>query len=155
MAHERHQRAHRRSGRDHRRAVAVAEVVEPDRRTPPLKGRGAQEAPEEQWLPSAALDFGAASQIGGVLVLVGIILALTFSVWEGLLLVLIGLAVFVGSPRARSSRRLAALDASRANGAPSAPDCAGQDWRVAWGARRQVRSSAGPVRRRGPIRRPS
>ena len=32
--------------------------------------------------------------IGCVLVVVGIILALTFSVWEGLLLVLIGLAVF-------------------------------------------------------------
>ena len=33
-------------------------------------------------------------EIGGVLVLAGIILALTWTVWEGLLLVLIGLAVF-------------------------------------------------------------
>ena len=41
---------------------------------------------------SARLRRGIA--IGGVLVLVGIILALTLSVWEGLLLVLIGLAVF-------------------------------------------------------------
>ena len=77
------------------RAVAVAEVVEPDpAHAPRLRAGALKERPRRAVASQRGARLRRGIAIGGVLVLVGIILALTFSVWEGLLLVLIGLAVF-------------------------------------------------------------